>query len=140
MRTVEYDGETYLLRKQSGESSLIEHPKTGETQYVENDAIDGVAGESPLETAARAVPESVRKLISATHSDRALGLLLEIDAQGPVAARELIGRYDTCESDLHGMLGEFRAAGLVEEATVVGERGYDTTAAGEEAVAFLRRE
>lgn len=97
-----------------------------------------VDGESPLEAAARAVPAPVRTVISAVHDDRALGLLLEIDARGPIAVRDLVMRYDACESDLHGMLGEFRAAGLIEEARVAGERGYDTTEEGEAAVSFLR--
>ena len=59
--------------------------------------------------------------------DRALALLGEIDADGPFAVRTLLSRYDLCESDLHGLCAELRAAGLLAEAEVAGERGYRTT-------------
>ena len=61
------------------------------------------------------------------HDDRALALLGEIDADGPFAVRTLLSRYDLCESDLHGLCAELRAAGLLAEAEVAGERGYRTT-------------
>jgi hypothetical protein len=50
-----------------------------------------------------------------------------------------VGAYDLCESDLYGLLTEFRAGGLVREADVAGERGYDATETTREAVAVLRR-
>jgi len=59
--------------------------------------------------------------------DRALALLREIDADGPLAVRTLLSRYDLCESDLHGLCTELRAAGLLAEAEVAGERGYRAT-------------
>ncbi len=59
--------------------------------------------------------------------DRALALLGEIDTHGPFAVRTLLSRYDLCESDLHGLCAELRAAGLLAEAEVAGERGYRTT-------------
>lgn len=59
--------------------------------------------------------------------DRALALLREIDANGPFTVRTLLSRYDLCESDLHGLCAELRAAGLLAEAEVAGERGYRTT-------------
>ncbi|MGN8214022.1 DUF7346 family protein [Halococcus salifodinae] len=62
-----------------------------------------------------------------TRDDRALALLREIDANGPFAVRTLLSRYDLCESDLHGLCAELRAAGLLAEAEVAGERGYRTT-------------
>ena len=61
------------------------------------------------------------------HDDCALALLGEIDADGPFAVRTLLSRYDLCESDLHGLCAELRAAGLLAEAEVAGERGYRTT-------------
>lgn len=51
---------------------------------------------------------------------------------------DLLGAYDLCESDLHGLLTEFRAAGLVVETTVYGERGYEATDAAKEGVELLR--
>jgi predicted MarR family transcription regulator len=93
--------------------------------------------ESALVTASRAVPEPVRRAVTATHDERALGLLVQVDRRGPFAVRTLLADLDCCESDLHGMLAEFRAAGLLAETTVAGERGYETTADGETAVATL---
>lgn len=140
MRTVEDEaGTRYVLVKRSGDSSLVRDPTTGEERYVPNEGLSSVEGESPLETAARAVPEPTRRVLRAVHSDRALGLLVELDERGPVAVRDLMGSYDLCESDLHGLLAEFTAAGLVTEARVLGERGYELTDVAREGLADLRR-
>ena len=140
MRTVEDEsGRRYVLLKRSGDSSLVRDPTTGEERYVENGSLSPVEGESALETAARAVPEPTRRVLRAVHSDRALGLLVELDERGPVAVRDLMGSYDLCESDLHGLLAEFTAAGLVTEARVVGERGYELTDVAREGLTELRR-
>jgi DNA-binding IclR family transcriptional regulator len=64
--------------------------------------------------------------------------LLELDARGPVAVRTLLDGTDLCESDLHGLLAEFRAAGLVTEADASGRRGYDTTERAGAALSRLR--
>ncbi|MFB6082675.1 MAG: hypothetical protein ABEJ94_00330 [Halorientalis sp.] len=138
MRTVRDDsGRRLLLVKQSGDSSRVRDPETGEERYVPNDRLEAVDA-SPLSTAARTVPEATRTILTAVRDDRSLGLLLELDRRGPVAVRDLMGGYDLCESDLHGLLGEFRAAGLVEEATVAGERGYRLTETGRKGLAHLR--
>jgi hypothetical protein len=138
MRSVRDDaGKRYLLLKQSGESSRVRDPETGEERYVPNDRLEPADGESPLATAARAVPESVRTLVTAAHDDRALGLLVDLHARGPLDVRTLLAAYDLCESDLHGLLGEFRAAGLLRETTVAGERGYETTDTADEALTAL---
>jgi DNA-binding IclR family transcriptional regulator len=76
-------------------------------------------------------------VLSAAHNDRSLGLLVELDTRGPLSVHELLDAYDLCESDLHGLLGEFRAAGLIEEAEVTGRRGYDATETTSEALAHL---
>ncbi len=139
MRTVrDADGNHYLLLKESGQSSLVRDPATGEQRHLPNDDWELVDGESPLETAASALPETIRRVVTAAHDERALGLLLEIDAQSPVGIRTLLSAYDLCESDLHGLLTEFRAAGLVEEATANGQRGYATTDEASEALAVLQ--
>lgn len=140
MRTVEDEsGTRYVLLKRSGDSSLVRDPVTGEERYVGNEALSAVDGESPLETAARAVPGPTRRVLGAVHSDTALGLLVELDERGPVAVRDLMGSYDLCESDLHGLLAEFAAAGLVTETEVVGHRGYELTDVAREGVAALRQ-
>lgn len=139
MRTVEApDGARYLLVKQSSESSLVRDPATGEERHLPNEDLEPVTDASPLATAARAVPDSLRRVLTATPDERALGLLLELDAQGPTDVRVLLDRYELCESDLHGLLAEFRAAGLVREAEVPGGRGYETTDEAAEALATLQ--
>ncbi len=139
VRTVEDDaGKRYVLLKRSGDSSLVRDPTTGEERYVENGTLSAVEGESPLETAARTVPEPTRRVLRAVHSDTALGLLVELDERGAVPVRDLIGSYDLCESDLHGLLAEFTAAGLVTETRVVGERGYELTEVAREGLSNLR--
>ena len=126
MRTVEDDdGDRYILLKESGESSLVRDPESGERRHVANEALQPVAGESPLVTAAGAVSEPIRALLTAVPDER-----------GPLGARALL-EYDLCESDLHGLLAEFRAAGLVAEAEVAGERGYETTERASEGLAHL---
>jgi hypothetical protein len=138
MRTVrDAAGGRYLLVKRSGESSLVRDPETGEERYLPNDELS-IEGASPLTVAAGGVPRSVRRVVTAAHSEDALGLLVELVDRGPLAARDLLSAYDLCESDLHGLLAEFRAAGLVTECEVAGERGYDATETAREAVAALR--
>jgi hypothetical protein len=139
MRTVrDGTGKRYLLVKESGDTSVVRDPETGSESYRDNADLEVVEGESPLVTAAAAVPAPVRRVLAAAHDDRSLGLLVELVARGPVPVRDLLDAYDLCESDLHGILAEFRAAGLIDEARVAGERGYDATETAREAVAVLR--
>jgi hypothetical protein len=139
MQTVrDADGETYLLVKRSAESSRVRDPATGAERYVDNDELRVVDGASPLETAAAGVPASVRLTMRAVHDDRSLGLLAVVVDEGPIAAIDLLDAADMCESDLHGALSEFRAAGLVAEAEVAGRRGYEATAVAVEALGLLR--
>lgn len=70
------------------------------------------------------------------HDDRVRSLLGEIDSRGPISVRELLDG-DRCESDLHGMCAELRAAGLLEKCEVAGERGYRTTDRASEALSRL---
>jgi hypothetical protein len=137
VRTVDHDGERYLLLKRSGESSLVRHPETGEERYLPNEELTE-SGESPLVTAARRVPDATRQVVTAVHSERALGVLVELDERGPLSVRAVLGGYDLCESDLHGLFGELRAAGLVVETEVDGERGYRLTDRGREGLDGLR--
>jgi len=139
MRTVrDGDGNRYLLLKESGDASLVRDPESGEQLHLPNDEVEVVEGTSPLVTAVDGVPQTTRQLLTAVPDERALGLLLELDRRGPVGVRLLLDAYDLCESDLHGLLTEFRAAGLIEEATVDGRRGYDTTDPASEALTRLR--
>lgn len=139
MRTVaDADGNRLVVRKVSGDSLLVADPESGRERYVDRDAVSDVDGESVLETVAAGVPEPTRKVLTAVHDDESLGLLLEFVDRGPLAVVTLTNEYDRCESDLHGLLAEFRAAGLLTEASVAGERGYDATDLAREGVAGLR--
>lgn len=137
MTTVEHEGNTYVLVKRSSDSSLVRDPETGEECYLPNDELTAT-GESPLAVAAGSIPEPRRRLLTAVHDEQLLGLLVELDDRGPLSVRELLGRYDLCESDLHGRVGELRAAGLVRETDVGGERGYGTTDLASDGLAGLR--
>lgn len=137
MRSVEHDGERYLLVKRSRDASLVRDPETDEEQYLSNDELT-VTGDSPLSVAAAAVPEGVRRVLTAVHSEESLGLLVELDGRGTLSVREILDSYDRCESDLHGLIGELRAAGLVEERDVDGRRGYATTELASEGLDDLR--
>lgn len=137
MRTVEHGDDRYLLVKSSGDSSLVRDPATGAERYLPNEELTPV-GESPLVATAAAVPEAQRRLILGVHSESDLGLLVELDARGPLPVRELLGAYDLCESDLHGRLAELRAGGLVKETEVGGERGYGATELTSEALEALQ--
>ena len=101
MRTAEHDGDRYLLVKSSSDSSLVRDPETGTERYVPNEELT-LTGESPLVVAADAVPEAQRRLLTAVHSESVLGLLVELDDHGPLSVRDILDRYDLCESDLHG--------------------------------------
>lgn len=131
-------GTRYLLVKQSDESSLVRNPETGERQYLPTEELEPVDSESAVETAVRAVPDDVVTLLTAVPDERALALVLDLDAEGPIAVRTLLSMFDFCESDLHGLLVELQAAGLITETTVIGERGYETTEAASAALEHIR--
>lgn len=131
MRTVrDGDGRRYWLLKESGETSLVRDTETGETRSLPNDEWEPVDGEAPLRAAAAVVDPDVRSLLTAVRDERSLGLLVRLVADGPQSVRALLEGSELCESDLHGTVGELRAAGLVEPAEVRGRRGYAATDAG----------
>jgi hypothetical protein len=139
MRTVrDEDGNRYLLLAESAESSRVRDLATGEQRIVANDRLTVVQGTSPLVAAAGSIPDGMRRLLLAVGDDRALGLLVVLGTAGPTSVRRLLADFDLCESDLHGLLGEFRAAGLIEETDVEGERGYALAARGRDALDTLR--
>jgi hypothetical protein len=139
MRTVRTDdGDRYLLLEESDDSCLVRDPQTGRTRTVPSDALTDCDDASPLATAAAGVPDPVVAALTAAHDERSLGLLCTLVDRGPTPVRTLLDVADYCESDLHGLLAEFRAAGLVATTTVVGERGYEPTDEAVAAVAHLR--
>lgn len=139
MRTVrDDDDDVYVVLKESSDSTLVRDPATGEQRHLPNDDIERAGGASPLDALATGVPDEGRAVVRAVHEDWQLGLLVALADDGPLAARDAVGQFDACESDLVGALTEFRAAGLVEETTVGGERGYELTDRGEAGVEALR--
>lgn len=136
MRTVEdAAGNRYLLLERSRASSLVRDVETGEQRHLPTDELSVVGGTSPLATAAAGVPEAARRLVTSVRDDRTLGLLVALEAADGLSARALLDAEDYCESDLNGLVGELRAAGLVEPASVDGEDGYRLT---DEAAAVVR--
>lgn len=128
MRTVEDGaGRRYVLLKSAEETSLVRDVASGTEQYIQNDQLSVVDDDSALEEVARAVPAGARQLLTTVPDSRALGVLIDLTNRGPLSVRTMLDAYDYCESDLHGLLAEFRAAGLVEEVDVRGERGYEIT-------------
>ncbi|MFC7136470.1 DUF7346 family protein [Halobaculum litoreum] len=139
MQTVrDGDGTRYLLVKRSAESSLVRDPATGEERHLPNGDLEP-EGESVLAAAAGGLPDGVRRAVLACRDERALGLLVEFADRGPLSVRTLLDSYGLCESDLLGLLSEFRAAGLLAETTVAGERGYEPTEAALTVVERFRR-
>ena len=138
MHPVEDDtGNRYLLCKRSADSSLVRDPVTGTERYIPNDRLEPVDAD-PLEAAAGAVPAPLRTLLTSVHDEPTLGLLFELEARGPLAVRTILGETTFCESDLNGRLSLLVAVGLLEDATVAGERGYGLTETGEAALEILR--
>lgn len=125
MRTVTYGGDRHLLLERAGKACLLYHPGTGDRFTVPLWALDAVPEEPTLVTAGRGV-EPGADLQAAAPGRRAVGLVAELDRRGPTPVRELLD-YDLCESDLHGLLAELTAAGLLAETSVGGERGYRVT-------------
>lgn len=139
MRTVEdAAGRRLLVVKRSAESWLVRDPGTGAERYVDPDDVTVVDDAAPLETAARSLDPDARRLVLAARDDRTLGLLCHLDAAGPRSVRRLLDETDLCESDLHGAVAEFRAAGLLREVEVDGRRGYGLTDAARAALDRLR--
>lgn len=139
MRTVrDESGKRYVVVKASGESSLVRDPEDGSERYLDNDRLEPLDGVAPLEAAASGIPDAVRGLFRGVHDDVGLGLLADLTDRGPVPVRDMMDEYDQCESDLHGRLAELRAAGLIEERQVAGERAYGATDRTVEALESLR--
>jgi hypothetical protein len=128
-----------VLLKESSESSRVRDPETGEETFRPNDDLDPVGGESGFETLARGVPEPARRLLGACHEDWQVGLLVSLADDGPRPVRQLLGESAACESDFLGAVTELRAAGVLAETTVAGERAYELTEAGRDGVEHLRR-
>jgi len=140
MRTVcGPDGARYVLLEGTTGAEPVLDPSTGERVSIEPAKLDPIEDASPLAALAEAVPGPVRDLLAAVRDERALGLLVDLHDRGPRSADALLAGTGLCESDLHGVVTELRVAGLVDEATVAGRRGYALTDRGRRAVEHVRR-
>ena len=138
MRTVETpDGERHLLLSTTDGSARLRDPATGEEWTVDADSVEPTSDGAPS-VAAGGIPEPVRAVVTAAHNERTLGVLVLLVDDGPTAVVDLLAHSGLCESDFNGLFAELRAAGLVEESRVAGERGYAATETAEEAIALLR--
>jgi len=131
------DGHRYLLIEDRDDEWLVRDPATGEETTRPAAALTDDGG-SPLAAAAAGLPDPVRQLMQATATEAAIGLVVELYDRGPTPARTLIGAVELCESDLLGLVGELRAAGIVTTTTVGDEPGYRLTDVGQRGVATLR--
>ncbi|MFP4626589.1 MAG: DUF7346 family protein [Natronomonas sp.] len=139
MRIVKFEGDRYLLLKRSTSSSLVYDPVSGDRRYLPNHELNisdvsghGGSGESFLNRISELGP------LGSITNDATLEILFEIETNGPLPARVLLDRFDRCESDLHGIISELRAAELVTEIDLPGGRGYQTTTRASEALDRLR--
>ncbi|NHX35673.1 MULTISPECIES: DUF7346 family protein [Halolamina] len=138
MRPVETpDGERHLLLSTTDGAARLRDPATGEERTVDADAIEP-ADDEALSVAAEGVPEPVRQVVTAAHDERTLGVLVTLVDDGPTPVVDLLSHSGLCESDFNGLFAELRAAGLVTECRVAGERGYEATETAAEAVELLR--
>jgi hypothetical protein len=139
-------GTEFLRLERSAESSRVRDPRTDEELELPNGEIESSEA-SALSVAGWAVPEAIREELGTVGDDRTLGLLWEISGRDPIGVRVLLDEYDLCESELHGMVGELRAAGLIEPAEpaalnpiAASDRGYRTTERARSAFARHRAE
>ncbi|MFB6218681.1 MAG: hypothetical protein ABEH77_05805 [Halobacteriaceae archaeon] len=112
------DGATVLVLERS-DPAVVYDPGAGERRAVPATDLDPVEGD-PLAAAGSALAADLAL------ADAALGVLADL-AASPRPVRGMLDAYGRCESDLHGLLAELQAAGLVEETEVGGERGYRLT-------------
>jgi hypothetical protein len=131
------DGNSLIRLKRSDDASLVRDPETGAERYVPNDSLTDES-DAPLATVASGVDPATRRAILACRDERSLGLLVELVDRGPTAVETILSATDLCESDLHGVLAEFRAGGLVAETTVAGRPGYEPTDDAERVVKRFR--
>jgi hypothetical protein len=131
MQTVrDADDQVYLLLERGERSCRVRDPVTGTERSVRSETLEA-ASVPVLRAIGRAASSTIGARLNTIVDDRTLGLLCEIRRREPVGVRPLLDDYGLCESDLHGTVGELRAAGLIEPAALdafaLSEAGYRTT-------------
>ncbi len=119
-------GDRFLLLTAADDVTLLRDVGTGDRHRRPTADLTPLAA-SPLATVTEPVPEPPPSPLDRAPSTRGLCLLLELHAAGPRSVRGLLAETALCESDLHGLVADLRAGGLVRETTVAGERGYALT-------------
>lgn len=138
MRVVRHaDGRRYPVLERHESSLVVRDPTTGKRRTLSTDEVERVDADA-LRVAAERVRTGDGSDLAPARDERALGLLVELVDRGPLPVRDVLGAYDVCESDLHGIAAEYRSAGLIRESEVDGERGYAATEDGVAAVALVR--
>lgn len=139
METVEDgEGRRLVLVKRADDAWLVRDPATGEERYRDPAELTPVDEVPALTTATDGVDPAIRRLLTAVPNQRILGLVVTVVDRDAVGVRTLLDETTLCESDLHGAIAELVAAGLLEETTVAGERGYAATDLAHDAVERLR--
>jgi hypothetical protein len=127
-----------VVRSRRADERTILDPATGIERTVPAEDVAPVLDEPELQLIAETLPELEGSPLASIGDPRALGVLGVLEAAGQLPATMLLAFESICESDLNGIVGELRAAGLVEETTVDGRSGYRTTEAAERALAAVR--
>lgn len=127
-------GNRYILEKESGSSSRVRDPETGERMHLPTETLEPVADTTPFDGAGETLDPASVSISDGITDRRSLGLLAHLDEHGPQSVRALLGESTLCESDLHGRLTELTAAGLLTEVTIHGERGYELTEVARDAL------
>lgn len=128
------DGRRYVMDTEGPDTSRVWSLETGTIRQVPTADLEPVDGQASLEAIAQSIEPTDDSSLDAAPNTAALGLLVELDRRGPMAVRAMLSEYDICESDLHGILGELTAAGLLEKDLVTGMRGYSLTDEARDAI------
>jgi len=133
---VDAAGRRSLLLRENGEQALLRDVGTGDQRTVPLEDVESIDA-APLETLTGDLPDPLPTPLDRAPTDRALALLVELHVAGPRPVRALLDDTTLCESDLHGLVGDLRVAGLVTETAVGGDRGYGLTEEAQVTLATL---
>jgi hypothetical protein len=128
------DGRPCLLLLTTDDGSDVRDLETGQRRAVPTDSLSVLEADPLVAVAAGDDDDPVPEPLASAPPGLARGILLELYLGGPRPVRTLLGETSLCESDLHGVVADLRAAGLVREFRVDGERGYGLTEAADEAL------
>jgi len=126
------DGCHYVLLEEGQPTCRVREIPSGEQTTIPCAELSTVEPAAALD--ALGIQGDDRETLREIGSVRAIGLLFELEATGPLSVRALLDQFDICESAFNGVTTELRAAGCIEPTTVYGERGYRVTDTAREAL------